>query len=241
MGDDKLRANSGIAGEFLRAYYDAGDSVQTGSTWKDTWWMGNRLQKLPMDLWIYQEIMFDTRPDIIIECGTAFGGSALYLANLCDLLGGGEVLTVDIDDWDVEVSGYKGRPAHPRITYLKGSSVDPAVFDRVTARIPEGAKVMVILDSDHSYEHVCAELDLYAPLVTLGQFLIVEDTMLNGYPVHDDFGPGPMESVDAFLEGNGDFTLDPIGDKLLVSFNPRGYLKRTSVPDVSTDTILKDS
>lgn len=226
MDDEGQRANTGVASEFLRAYYDAGDSVQIGKTWKDTWWMGARLAKLPMDLWIYQEILFANRPDVIIECGTAFGGSALYLANLCDLLGVGKVITVDIDDWDIEVPGYNGRPSHPRITYLKGSSVDPMIVAAITERIPKGAEVMVILDSDHSSDHVAAEIERYSPLVTLGQFLIVEDTMLNGYPVHDDFGPGPMEAVETFMQASNEFILDPIGDKFLVSFNPKGYLRR---------------
>ena len=219
-------ANSGVAGDFLRAYYDAGDAVQLGSTWKDTWWMGARLQKLPTDLWIYQEILHAQRPDVIIECGTAFGGSALYLAQLCDLLDVGQVITVDIDGWDFEVPGYQGRPVHPRIRYVKGSSADPAIVADVAASIPEGAKVMVILDSDHSRDHVAAELKAYSPLVTPGQFLIVEDTMLNGHPVHDDFGPGPMEALQEFLPANTDFDIDPIGDKYLVSFNPKGYLRR---------------
>ena len=227
---DDGAANSGIAGQFLRQYYDAGDQVQIGATWKDTWWMGVRLQKLPMDLWIYQEILFAERPDWIIECGTAFGGSALYLAHLCDLLGGGHVITVDIDDWDIEVTGYEGRPSHPRISYLKGSSTDPAIVAEVESRIPAGSKVMVILDSDHSYEHVCGELEAYSPLVTPGQFLVVEDTMLNGFPVHDDFGPGPMEAAVEFLSRSDGFVLDPVGDKFLVSFNPKGYLRRVLRP-----------
>jgi len=219
-------ANAGVAGDFLRAYYDAGHVVQVGRTWKDTWWMGHRLQKLPTDLWLYQEILFEHRPEYIVETGTAFGGSALFLANVCDLLGAGQVITIDIDDWDVEVAGYSGRPAHPRISYVRGSSVDPSIVSDVRSRIPDGASVMVILDSDHSYDHVAAELAVYAPMVTSGQFLVVEDTMLNGHPVHADFGPGPMEAVDDFLAKSTPFVLDPLGDKFLVSFNPRGYLRR---------------
>lgn len=188
--------------------------------------MGVPVQKIPMDLWLYQEILFTDRPDIIIECGTAFGGSALYMAGILDLLGSGSVITVDIDDWKIEVPGYSGRKDHPRITYVKGSSTDPAIISKVTALIPDGSKVMVILDSDHSCEHVLGELHAYASLVTPGQLLIVEDTMLNGHPVHAHFGPGPMEALDAFLPGAPDFSIDPIGERFLVSFNPRGYLRR---------------
>ena len=188
--------------------------------------MGVPVQKIPMDLWLYQEILFTDRPDIIVECGTAFGGSALYMAGILDLLGSGSVITVDIDDWNIDVPGYSGRKTHPRITYLKGSSTDPEIVSKVKALIPDGSKVMVILDSDHSCDHVLGELRAYSPLVTPGLLLIVEDTMLNGHPVHAHFGPGPMEALDAFLPGSADFSIDPIGERFLVSFNPRGYLRR---------------
>jgi cephalosporin hydroxylase len=222
----RMPSEQDVADEFLRLYYDAGDRVDQGATWKETRWMGVPVQKIPTDLWLYQEILYKDRPDIIIECGTAFGGSALYMAGILDLLGSGAVITVDIDDWDLDIPGYSGRKAHPRITYLKGSSVDPAMVEQVKARIPDGAVVMAILDSDHSAEHVLAELRTYAPMVTPGQLLIVEDTMLNGHPVHQDFGPGPMEALDTFLSETDDFTIDAIGEKFLVSFNPRGYLRR---------------
>jgi cephalosporin hydroxylase len=109
---------------------------------------------------------------------------------------------------------------------VKGSSTDPEVLAQVKARITDESNVMVILDSDHSREHVLAELHAYAPLVTPGQMLIVEDTMLNGHPVHADFGPGPMEALDQFLAESDDFSIDPMGAKFLVSFNPRGCLRR---------------
>jgi len=220
------RNGEAIADRFLKLYYDAGHRVDVGVTWKDTRWMGVPVQKIPMDLWLYQEILFANRPDLIIECGTAFGGSALYLASILELLGSGAVMTIDIDEWKITIPGYTGRPSHPRITYVKGSSTDAAVMAQVKDRIAEESKVMVILDSDHSREHVLAELHAYAPLVTPGQVLIVEDTMLNGHPVHADFGPGPMEAMDQFLAESDDFTIDPMGAKFLVSFNPRGYLRR---------------
>lgn len=220
------RSRPVVAGAFLRSYYDLGDAVDTGVTWKATSWMGVPVRKLPMDLWLYQEIVADLRPDVIVECGTAFGGSALYLAHLCDLVGNGVVVTIDIDEWDVEVPGYAGRPVHDRITYVTGSSVDPDVVAGVEERLAEGATVMVILDSDHRRDHVLAELQAYAPMVSPGSFLVVEDTMLNGHPVHRDFGPGPMEAVDAFLAEDRRFAVEPLHEKFLVSFNPRGYLRR---------------
>jgi cephalosporin hydroxylase len=220
------RSRPWVADAFLRSYYDLGDAVDAGVTWKGTSWMGVPIRKCPTDLWLYQEILAELRPDVVVECGTAFGGSALYFAHLCDVLGNGSVVTVDIDDWDVEVPGYTGRPSHPRITYLRGSSVDPAMVEQVRSHVADGATVMVVLDSDHRRDHVLAELRAYAPMVTPGSLLVVEDTMLNGHPVHRDFGPGPMEAVDAFLADDDRFAVEPLHEKFLVSFNPRGYLRR---------------
>lgn len=213
---------------FLRRYYDVGSSTDWGKTWKGTYWMGTLVRKLPMDLWLYQEIIHEVRPDVLIECGTAFGGSAHYFANLFDLVGNGKVITVDIDDWDVEVPGYHGRPQHERITYVKGSSTDPEIVERVRAMIPEGASVMVVLDSDHSRDHVFNELTIYSDFVTPGSMLVVEDTFLNGHPCHDDFGPGPMEALEDYLKTDDRFVDERLEERHLISFNPKGYLRRKS-------------
>lgn len=125
------------------------------------------------------------------------------------------------------VPGYAGRPVHDRITYLLGSSTDPAIVATVRSHVPENGTVMVVLDSDHRRDHVLAELRAYAGMVTPGSLLIVEDTMLNGHPVHAEFGPGPMEALDAFLAEDARFSVDPLHEKFLTSFNPRGYLRRT--------------
>ena len=157
--------------------------------------------KCPLDLWSYQEILHEVRPELIIETGTYQGGSALFLASICDLLGEGEVLTIDVDRRE-------GRPRHPRITYLTGSSTSNAILRQVRRRAKGASRVLVILDSGHAKDHVLAELDAYAPLVTPGSYLIVEDTNLNGHPVDSDHGPGPAEAVAEFLEGNDAFVRD---------------------------------
>jgi cephalosporin hydroxylase len=203
---------------FHELYYAAADQ-----TWKDTHWMGVRTAKCPMDMWIYQEILWDTRPDLIVECGTAWGGSALFYASMFDLLGtGGEIVTVDIAGDDQ----IPDRPRHPRITYLTGSSTDGGIVDRVGRRAASADRVMVVLDSDHSQAHVAAELAAYSPLVTPGCYLVVEDTNVNGNPILPDWGPGPMEAVEAFLEGTPSFVRDPAREKLMMTFNPGGYLRR---------------
>jgi len=126
----------------------------------------------------------------------------------------------------VDIDPRPGRPVHPRVTYLTGSSTDEAILDQLRARARGRSPVMAILDSDHSREHVAAELSLYAPLVTVGSYLVVEDTNVNGHPVLPEFGPGPREAVDAFLAANSAFEVDESREKFLMTFNPRGFLRR---------------
>ena len=155
----------------------------------------------------------------IIETGTESGGSALYLACVCDLVQKGRVITVDIEDRE-------GRPRHPRIQYLLGSSTAEEVVAQVRGQVGDRDTVMVILDSDHTRDHVLRELRLYSGLVTPGSYLIVEDTNVNGHPVYPEFGPGPMEAVDVFLEENRQFVVDKSREKFYMTFNPKGYLRR---------------
>ena len=117
-------------------------------------------------------------------------------------------------------------PQHPRLTYLTGSSSDPAIVEKIAAMIPEGAPVLVILDSDHSRDHVAAELEAYAPLVPVGSYLIVEDTNVNGHPAAPDFGPGPMEAMWDFMATDPGFEVDTRCERYFLTQNPSGYLKR---------------
>lgn len=204
-------------------YYYYRDSL---TTWSNTSWMGVPLLKLPLDLWIYQEILFDTRPDVIVETGTNKGGSALYFAHLFDLLGAGKVITVDV------TPPPEGTPQHPRIEYLLGSSTDSGILKHIGSLILPGDRVMVVLDSDHSAPHVRKELDLYSPLVTPGCYLVVEDTNVNGHPVFRSHGPGPMEALEDFLTTNADFKSDLGREKFAITFSPRGWLRRK--PDART-------
>ncbi len=203
-----------IVDQFHALYYDR--RVQT---WGETYWLGHHALKCPLDLWVYQEILHEVRPNLIIETGTYRGGSALFLASICELLGRGEVVTID-------AATQKGRPRHKRIAYLTGSSTSEAMLRQVRRRARGKNRVLVLLDSGHSMEHVLAELRSYAPLVTPGSYLIVEDTNLNGHPVESDHGPGPAEAVATFLAENSAFARDESREKLLLTFNPGGYLKR---------------
>jgi cephalosporin hydroxylase len=207
-----------VVTEFHRLYFDA---RAFNMTWRNTQFMGHAILKCPLDLWLYQEILHTIRPALIVETGTAFGGSALYLASICDFLNSGQIVTIDIES-------RQGRPEHPRVTYLTGSSVSPDIVDQVRDRARAGGTVLVLLDSDHSQDHGLAELRTYCALVTPGSYLIVEDTNLNGHPVEPEHGPGPMEAVETFLKDHKEFAHDPAMDKFLLTFNPRGYLKRSA-------------
>ena len=198
-----------VVDDFSRFYYD--HSRHHAS------WLGNKVLKCPLDLWIYQEIIAEMKPDIIIESGTLFGGTTLYLAMICDMINHGEVISIDITKKKV--------PIHSRITYLFGSSVSDEIVEEVSKRI-SGKSVMVILDSDHTKAHVLKELEIYSKLVTDRNYLIVEDTNLNGHPVYPDFGEGPMEAVIEFLRENNNFTIDIDREKFYMTFNPNGYLMK---------------
>jgi cephalosporin hydroxylase len=203
-----------IARAFHILYYDSDTT-----TWKNTNWLGVTIRKNPMDLWIYQEIIFQQQPDVLIECGTFQGGSALYFASLFDLIGNGRVISLDIED-------FPDKPPHARIEYLTLSSVSGEAAGIVKARIRPGERVMVCLDSNHAREHVLTELRIYGPMVTKGQYLVVEDTNINGHPVSPEFGPGPMEAVEAFLEENPEFVPRRDWEKFLLTFHPGGFLCR---------------
>lgn len=209
-----------IVKAFQELYYRTWDFGKAGAT-LDLSWMGHHLLKCPMDLWTYQEILVDTEPDVIVECGTKYGGSAAYLASLCDLIGRGRIVTIDIKQ-------LSGQPVHPRIEYMLGSSASPATLAQVRRFIAPGERVMVILDSDHRRDHVLQELELYAPLVTQGCYLIVEDSNVNGHPAWPDHGPGPMEAIEAFLPKHPEFEVDLGRERFFMTLNPSGFLLRTA-------------
>ena len=205
--------------QFHRLFYESGRD-----TWSNTHWLGVAAQKCAFDLWVYQEILHELRPAVIVECGTAEGGSALFLASICDLLDHGSILTIDITE-------YPNRPEHPRITYLKGSSTDAETIRQVKKLVGEQAPVLVILDSNHERDHVLEELRLYRSLVTSGSYMIVEDSNVNGHPVVPAFGPGPAEALEQFLRGSDEFLVDRTREKFFLTFNPGGFLRKRSTGD----------
>jgi cephalosporin hydroxylase len=214
------RFHEWIVQRFHQLYYESHTT-----TWMNTHWLGYPAEKCPLDLWIYQEIIHEVRPDLIIETGTRAGGSALFLASMCDLVQHGGVVSIDIED-TVQ------RPKHDRIQYLLGSSTSDAIVERVAQLAIGPERIMAILDSDHSKEHVLKELTIYSRFVTAGSYLIAEDTNLNGNPVQGEFGPGPREAVDEFLASRSEFAPDLSREKFRFTFNPRGYLRKAGVGQV---------
>lgn len=210
----KIQQN--IVEQFHKLYYD---SSSFGKTWAQTFWFGVNTQKCPLDLWIYQEILYELKPDLIIETGTANGGSALFLATICDIIGIGTVVTIDIERRE-------NLTQHSRIKYLTGSSTSNEIVTKVQELAKNKKKVMCILDSDHTKKHVLDELKIYSPMVSKGQYLIVEDTHVNGHPVEPEFGEGPMEAVKEFLKSHLEFKIDAEKEKFYLTFNPQGYIKK---------------
>lgn len=197
-------------------------------------WMGVPIIQLPADIMTTQEVIFASKPDIIIETGVARGGSVIFMASLLELIGKGKVIGVDIDIRAHNRETIEAHPMTKRINLIQGSSIDPAIVDRVRAEIPERSSVMVVLDSDHSRDHVLAELRAYGPLVTAGQYLVVADTLvgfldeshaLNRSKVWYK-GNEPLTAVKAYLNETARFEVDPIiNGKLIFSSSPGGYLK----------------
>lgn len=194
------------------------------STWSRNTWLGIPTQQNPNDVWITQEILFEVKPDVVVEAGTAAGGSALLWAMILEHVNpDARVITIDIADQAQEARRHP--IALERVRFLLGSSTDPEIVAEVRREV-EGKRVLVILDSDHAQHHVAQELEFYSPMVSPGSYLIVQDTNVNGHPVFPKHGPGPWEAVEAFLARNDDFVVDESRERLLFTMHPRGYLKR---------------
>jgi cephalosporin hydroxylase len=204
---------------FIRAYHDL-----KGQTFATTTWLRVPLVKTVADILVLQEIIAETRPELIVETGVYVGGSALFFASVQELVGvDGRVIAVDLD-----LSFVNDRVREdPRIELIEGSSTDPEVFERISAAA-QGKRVMVDLDADHRAHHVLEELRLYSPLVTPGCYLVVEDGILGGRPVRPEAAPGPSDALDAWLAENPQFEPDRWRERFLLTQNPRGYLRRSA-------------
>ena len=196
-------------------------------------WMGRPIIQFPQDIVAMQELIWEVKPDLIIETGIAHGGSLVFYASMLELLGGdGLVLGVDIEIRPHNRTAIESHPMARRIRMIEGSSVDAAIVDQVREEAARHRKVMVVLDSNHTHAHVLEELRHYSPMVTKGSYLVVFDTIVEAMPKSHfpdrPWGPGdnPWTAVQAFLKENPRFEVETgIPDKLLITVAPGGYLR----------------
>lgn len=185
-----------------------------------THYFGVQTLKNPFDVWVYNEIIFDVKPDVIIEIGNKNGGSTLAMAHILDAIGNGRIIGVDLSHATVPNIVTN----HPRITLIESDGV--AAFSQVQALIKPKEVVLIIEDSSHTYHNTLAILRAYAGLVTDGSYFIIEDSIIQ----HGlDAGPtiGPFEAIHDFLAENKDFYIDADKEKYIVTWNPDGFLKKS--------------
>jgi cephalosporin hydroxylase len=201
-------------------------------------WMGMPIIQLPQDIMAMQELIWRLDPELIVETGVARGGSLVFYASMLALRGsGGTVLGIDIDIRAHNLEAILAHPMASRIDLLQGSSIDPGVVAAVKRRAAGKKRVLVVLDSNHTHDHVRAELLAYEALVPTGGYLVVFDTAIEDQPKEAfpdrDWGPGnsPKSAVAEFLRGREDWVVDlDIDAKLLISVAPGGYLRRVKGP-----------
>ena len=196
-------------------------------------WMGIPIIQLPADIMATQEVIWKTKPDIIIETGVARGGSVLFMASILEMMGNGQVIGVDIDIRKHNRESIEAHPMSKRVTLIEGGSVDDTILKQVRANIPDGARVMVVLDSDHSRDHVLEECRAYGPMVTKDCYMVVADTLVG----HLDEKEAPQNRSQVWYKGNDpltalqDYMLESdrfeidleINGKLVLSSSPGGY------------------
>ena len=195
-------------------------------------WLGRPIIQLPQDIIAMQELIWQVKPDLIIETGIAHGGSLIFSASMLELIGKGEVLGIDIDIREHNRIEIEKHPMFKRINMIEGSSTSEEVLNEVKSYAKGKKCILVILDSMHTYDHVLKELELYSEFVTKGSYLVVFDTVIEDMP--DDFFEdrpwgkknNPKIAVWEFLKNNDRFVIDKdIENKLLITVAPDGYLK----------------
>jgi cephalosporin hydroxylase len=196
------------------------EAVWDHQAWRATTWLGHPVNRYPADLHVYQELLTDVRPDLVVVAGDdpGLGGRSLFVASVCEQLGHGRVVAVGRGD-------ESERPRHARVVHITGPPEDPAVAQHVAALASGRAGAMVILGLS-DVTRVVSAFEHYAPLVPVGGYVVVENTVVNGRPVVPSFGPGPHEAVVAILGRYGDFVPDPGGERYTLTFNRGGYLRR---------------
>ncbi len=228
LADNGRNKNLAIAAnDFLR------ESLRSGYSYNFTW-LGRPIIQYPQDMAAMQEIIWRVKPDLIIETGIAHGGSLIFSASMLQLLGGeGLVLGIDIDIREHNRKEIESHPMAGRIRMIEGSSLDEMIAAQAREMASKSRAVLVFLDSNHTHAHVKRELELYAPLVTLGSYLVVFDGVIEDHPdqtsVDRPWGQGnnPLTAIREFMADNRQFEIDQeLLNKLMITAAPLGYLKR---------------
>jgi cephalosporin hydroxylase len=208
------------------------ETIRAGYSYNFTW-MGRPIIQYPQDMIAMQEIIWNVKPDLIIETGIAHGGSIIYYASILELIGKGEVLGIDIDIREHNRAEIEKHPMSKRISMLQGSAISDEIVEKVRSFATGKKTVMVCLDSNHTHDHVLNELKLYSPFVTVGSYLVAFDTVVEDLPgdLYADrpwsVGDNPKTAVHEFLKTHPEFEIDKsVDNKLLISVAPDGYLKK---------------
>jgi cephalosporin hydroxylase len=210
--DKGVPVSDELGAEFTEAFWRS-------LAWRETPWLGRRAGRPAADLIAYQELVARVRPDWILDTHTGSGGRAMFLASICELIGTGRVLSI-------RRRAEGDFPEHPRISYLTGNPVTAPVQEKVRETIGEGRSTMLVIALARR-GGVLRLFGAFSPLVPVGGYAVVEDTVLNGHPVMPEFGPGPTEAVREILQA-GDFVADSRMERFGPTFNPGGFLKRVS-------------
>lgn len=205
-----------ITDDFHKMYYGSSHTWNEGNTK----YMGIPCFQNPLDMWILAEIIFETKPTVIVECGSAMGGSSLFFAHIIDNAKiDGKVFSIDVKDMSMA--------KHPKIRKMVGMSTSAMIFRNISDEITPDDKVMVVLDSDHRTENVLKEMQIYSNLVTPGCYMVVMDSNLGGNPINlPEIGDGPMKAIEAFLKLDERFEIDVEKEKFYFTFCPNGYLRK---------------
>lgn len=185
----------------------------------ETYYFGIKTLKNPFDFWVYQELIHQHKPDVIIEIGNNWGGSTLALAHMLDNMQHGRIIGIDIDHSKI----IEKISQHPRVTLVENNAID--ALSQVKALIKPAEKVLLIEDSAHTYDNTLAVLELYSPFIKIGDFIIVEDSICHhGLDVGPS--PGPYEAIESFIKSNNKFEIDRSKESFLITWNPKGFLKK---------------
>lgn len=205
-------------------------TVLTSKEWFKNTWLGFPIMQLPNDLFIMQELIVRTKPQVIIETGTFGGGTAIFYTSMLNLIGGGRVISVDAIERELVARKIREHPLGKDVVLVIGDSVAPETLAKLRHELAGETRILVALDSGHGYEHVLAELRAYHQFVPVGGYLVVFDTIteaLSRLPGHEAWRrDNPKRAVRAFLREHPEFDVDTSCDRLLESFCPGGFLKR---------------